>query len=57
MPDYYVEWSINVNATSPAEAAEIALQMQRDMSSGATCFDVFDEHGDLHKEDPRSCKE
>lgn len=57
MPDYYVEWSINVNATSPAEAAEIALQIQRDMSSIATCFDVFDEHGDLYKEDPQSCKE
>ena len=42
---YYVTWSIEVDATSPEVAAEMALEIQRDPTSIATVFAVFDEHG------------
>lgn len=43
--NYYVTWTIEVEATSPKVAAEMALEIQRDPTSTATVFMVFDEHG------------
>jgi len=51
MPEYYVEWSINITADTPAAAAREALLIQRDPSSIATVFDVFDAHGEYYRED------
>ncbi len=46
MPEYYVEWSLNITAGCPQEAAGIALQIQRDPNSTATVFSVFDSDGE-----------
>lgn len=43
--NYYVTWSIEVEATSPKVAAEMALEIQRDPESIATVFMVSDENG------------
>lgn len=43
--NYYVTWSIEVDATSPEVAAEMALEIQRDPESIATVFMVYDENG------------
>ena len=43
--NYYVTWSIELEATSPKAAAEMALEIQRDPTSIATVFTVFDENG------------
>ena len=40
MSEYTVEWEIELNADSPKEAAELALDMQRDTFSEAVCFKV-----------------
>lgn len=40
MPLYRVNWDIDINADSPREAAEKALQIQRDIESTATHFSV-----------------
>ena len=45
MADYYVTWDIELDATSPEVAAEMALEIQRDPTSIATVFTVFDENG------------
>ena len=37
---YLVEWQIEVDAASPREAAQKALEIQRDPTSLATVFDV-----------------
>lgn len=37
---YVVSWSIEVDAESPEEAAQLALEVQRDPSSDATVFSV-----------------
>ena len=42
--NYYVTWSIEVEATSPKVAAEMALEIQRDPESIATVFMVSDEN-------------
>lgn len=42
MADYLVTWQIDIEADSPEEAAEIALRIQRDAGSDATCFEVSD---------------
>jgi hypothetical protein len=41
MTSYFVEWSIDIDADSPREAAEKALEIQRDPSSSATVFSVI----------------
>lgn len=48
MPEYRVEWSIDILAGSPRKAAEQALAIQRDPESIATVFDVtlFDSTGE-----------
>ena len=38
--DYSVTWCIDIEATSAREAAEIALEIQRDPTSIATVFAV-----------------
>lgn len=43
--EYRVRWEIDIEAESPREAAERALEIQRDAEGVATCFTVFDPHG------------
>ena len=43
--NYYLTWSIEIEATSPKVAAEMALEIQRDPESIATVFMVSDENG------------
>lgn len=43
MPEYVVEWQINISADNPREAAEQALNIMRNPSSTATVFDVLTE--------------
>jgi hypothetical protein len=45
VPAFYVEWSIEVDAESPEEAARITLETQRDPDSLATCFVVSPAEG------------
>ena len=45
MTDYYIEWSIDLEADSPRDAARKALEIMRDPASIATCFNVYDEDG------------
>lgn len=45
MPDYLVQWEINITADSPEAAAREALRIQRDPASCATVFKVWDEDG------------
>lgn len=45
MSDYLVRWEINIEAYSAQEAAQIALQIQRDQGSEATWFRVQAEDG------------
>lgn len=40
MNTYYVQWSIELDAESPEEAARKALEIQRDVNSIATIFNV-----------------
>ena len=46
MKEYHVEWSIDISASSPLEAACFALEIQRDPNSIATVFYVFEEGKD-----------
>jgi len=39
--NYSVMWEIELDASSPREAAIMALQIQRDTQSLATCFSVL----------------
>lgn len=45
---YRVEWRIDIEANSPREAAERALEIQRDPESTATIFDVADQTFDVY---------
>ena len=47
MTEYEVTWKIQLSASSPAEAARLALAIQRDPTSGATFFDVTDGHTEV----------
>ena len=42
MPEYHVEWAIELDADSPREAAQEALTIQRDPDSIAVVFDVIE---------------
>ena len=42
MPTYHITWEIDLSARSHREAAESALEMQRDPESTATVFMVRD---------------
>jgi len=37
---FQVDWSIDIEAKTPQEAAKLALEIQRDADSIATVFDV-----------------
>lgn len=45
MPDYLVQWEINITADSPEAAAQKALRIQRDATSTATVFRFWGEDG------------
>lgn len=47
MPDYRVKWEIDIDAKTPEEAAKMALDIQRDENSIATCFEVYTETGEM----------
>ena len=49
MKEYTVCWQIEINALSREDAAKEALKIQRDPSSEALVFDVFDAEG-VHSE-------
>lgn len=51
MSMYRVIWEIDIDADTPLEAAQIALNAQRDPHSRATVFAVYDSKGDLHMVD------
>lgn len=40
MANYFVKWTIDIEADSPEEAAQKALEIQRNPESIATCFSV-----------------
>ncbi len=42
--EYTVKWEIQVEATSPEAAARQALEIQRDVTSTATVFEVSEHH-------------
>jgi len=46
MMNYRVSWEIDIDADSPREAAERALEIQRRPDSTATVFTVRDETGE-----------
>lgn len=46
MSEYLVTWAINVEADSPEEAAELALEIQRDPESIATVFTTIPQSED-----------
>lgn len=48
---YLVRWEIDVEADTPADAAQRALQIQRNPQSIATVFDVFDQEGHITRID------
>lgn len=45
MQSYLVEWSINIDADSPEDAARQALGIQRDPHSVATVFHMYGDDG------------
>ena len=42
MRTYRVKWEIDIDADSPREAAERALEIQQNPESHAVVFDVYD---------------
>lgn len=44
---YEVRWMMQVTADMPSQAAELALEIQRDPESIATVFEVIDANGDV----------
>jgi len=51
MQTYDVTWSISIDADSPLEAAREALRIQRDRTSIATYFEVWDTEQVCHAVD------
>lgn len=45
MKTYTVQWEIELDAESSRDAAELALEWQRDPNGTATVFTVVDEEG------------
>ncbi len=46
MPEYLIEWTIELDAESPEDAARAALAIMRDPDSQSTVFKVYDESGE-----------
>lgn len=42
MNRYFLTWTIDIEASSPEQAARKALDIQRDPNSSATVFDVVE---------------
>lgn len=51
MSEYLISWEIGLVADTPEEAAQQALEIQRDPNSMATVFDVTDENGETTRVD------
>ena len=51
MPEYRVEWDIELSARSPEAAAREALRIHRDPTSLATVFTVTNSRGEQRKID------
>lgn len=45
MPEYHIEWTIEIEAANPEAAAREASRIQADPNSGGKVFDVMDERG------------
>ena len=45
MKTYRVTWTIDIDAANPREAAQLALDIQRQHDSIATCFEVTEPFG------------
>ena len=57
MNSYRVSWEIDIDADTPREAAQKALDIQRDKESIATVFDVTGESGSQSRVDLLECDE
>lgn len=58
MINYHVSWEIEIEANSPHEAAQKALEIQRSSESIATVFKMRDETGETTEvdlDDDSSC--
>lgn len=51
MNTYYVCWEVTLDAEDARDAAQKALDMQRNPHSTATVFDVCEEHGQMQRID------
>lgn len=51
MPQFKLEWTIDIDADTPREAAEKALEIQRRAGSSAVVFNVIDENGEQGRVD------
>ena len=51
MPDYTIEWRIELAAETPVDAARQALEIMRDPASTSTVFTVLDDEGETHEID------
>lgn len=51
MPSFVVEWTIDIDADTPREAAQKALDIQRRVGSSAVVFSLTDENGEQEKID------
>jgi hypothetical protein len=54
---YFVTWEIDIEAETPIEAAQKALEIQRRPGSIANVFDVTDEAGEKTRVDLEELKE
>ena len=48
MADYFVSWTINIEADSPRGAAEEARRCQMRPDTTAVCFRVWDQEDEEH---------
>jgi len=46
MPEFKITWDIELNADSPEEAAEEALEIMRDIHNEALAFEVVEQGTD-----------
>jgi len=49
--EYTVNWSIQLDATDPVDAARKALEVMRDPSSISDCYEVDTAEGETHNVD------
>ncbi len=51
MPDYLVQWEIEISADTPQEAARTARDYQTKPGTTAVVFDVYDENATVTRVD------